>query len=544
VSSIDTLIRGARVIDGTGNPWKYGDVLISGDKILDIAAPGSVPLENVANVIQADGKAVCPGFIDIQSHSIVPLMRDGRCVSKITQGVTTEIMGEGWTPAPAGGRFTNPMDARLLDDGDAGAWSERAKNWTRFRHWLEAMEETGVSPNVGSYLAGGTLRQYARGMDMGPSSEDELNIMRGVMAEAMEDGAFGVSYALIYPPDDFVETDEIIEVCKVVARYNGTYITHMRSESRWIIEGLQEALEIGEQSGSAVEIYHLKAAGKICWHLMPEVIQRITDARARGLDVTSDMYPYTASGTGLSATLPSWVSEGGQLYDNLQDLEIRKRIHAQLTDPDDDFDGPATSSGVENVMPIGFVKPENLQYVGKRLDEIAELRGEHWIDTIMNLLISEEQRIMTIYHEMSEDNLRLQIQQPWIKVSSDAGGVDPAWAAQEGPLHPRSYGTFPRVLRQYVRDEGVLTWEEAIRKMTSSVADRLSIKDRGVLRPGMMADVIVFDPETVTDNATFEHPHQLSTGIEHVWVNGTAVVTDGNHTDAMPGRFVKGPGAS
>jgi N-acyl-D-amino-acid deacylase len=543
VKNIDTLIRGAQVIDGTGNPWKYGDVLISGDRILDVAAPRSVPVENVANVILADGKFVCPGFIDIQSHSIVPLMRDGRCLSKITQGVTTEIMGEGWTPAPAGGRFTNPMDARLLDDGDTGDWAERAKGWTRFRHWLEAMEETGVSPNVGSYLSGGTLRQYARGMDMGPSSEDELNTMRRVMAEAMEDGAFGVSYALIYPPDDFVDTEEIIEVCKVVAQYNGTYITHMRSESQWIIEGLQEALEIGEKSGASVEIYHLKAAGKICWHLMPEVIQRITDARARGLDVTSDMYPYTASGTGLSATLPSWVSEGGRLYDNLQDPDVRKRIHAQLTDPDDDFDGPATSSGVENVMPIGFVRPENQQYVGMRLNEIADIRGEHWIDTIMNLLISEEQRIGTIYHEMSEENIRMQIQQPWIKISSDAGGLDPAWAEPEGPTHPRAYGTFPRVLRQYVREEGVLTWEEAIRKMTSSVADRLSIRDRGVLRAGMMADVVIFDPDTVTDNATYDHPHQLSTGIEHVWVNGTAVVSNGEHTGATPGRFVKGPGS-
>ena len=543
MTTIDTLIRGARIIDGTGNPWKYGDVLISGDRILDIAAPGSAPVENAATVIDATGKIVCPGFIDIQSHSIVPLMRDGRCLSKITQGITTEIMGEGWTPAPAGGRFTEPMDARLLDDGEPGDWAERARSWTRFRHWLEAMEETGVSPNVGSYLAGGTLRQYARGMDMGDSSPDELDIMRRIMAEAMEDGAFGVTYALIYPPDHFVSTDEIVEVCKVVARYNGTYITHMRSESQWIIEGLEETLEIGERSGASVEIYHLKAAGKICWHLMPEVIQRITDARARGLDVTSDMYPYTASGTGLSATLPSWVSEGGKLYEHLLDPDIRARIHAQLTDPDDDFDGPATSSGVENVMPIGFTKPENQQYIGKRLTEIAESRGEHWIDTIMNLLISEQQRIMTIYHEMSEDNLRLQIQQPWIKVSTDAGGLDPAWAEPEGPTHPRAYGTFPRVLRQYVREEGLLTWEEAIRKMTSSVADRLSIKDRGILAKGMMADVVVFDPDTVTDNATFEQPHQLSTGIEHVWVNGAAVVADGQHTGATPGRFVKGPGA-
>jgi N-acyl-D-amino-acid deacylase len=352
-----------------------------------------------------------------------------------------------------------------------------------------------------------------------------------------------VTYALIYPPDNFVDTDEIVEVCKVVAQYNGTYITHMRSESDKILDGLAEALEIGERSGAAVEIYHLKASGQSCWHLMPEVIQRITDARARGLDVTSDMYPYVASGTGFSSILPTWVSEGGKFYDNLQDPDVRKRIHDELTDPNSDYDGQARSAGLENIMPVGFQKPENKQYVGKRLNEIAEMRGEHWVDTVMNLLLSERQRISTICFKMSEEIVRLQLQQPWIKISSDAGGVDPAWAKPEGPIHPRSYGTFTRVLGKYVREEGILTWEEAIRKSTSSVADRLSITDRGTLQAGMMADVVVFDPETVSDNATFEDPHQLSAGIEHVWVNGTAVVKDSEHTGAKPGRFVKGPGA-
>jgi N-acyl-D-amino-acid deacylase len=543
MDTIDTLIRGARVIDGTGNPWKYGDVLISGDRILDIAAPGSVPVENAASVIDAAGKIVCPGFIDIQSHSIAPLMRDGRCVSKITQGVTTEIMGEGWTPAPAGGRFTDPMAGRLLADGDVGNWAEIAPGWTRFRHWLEAMEETGVSPNVGSYLAGGSLRRYGRGMDPGPANSDELDTMRRVMAEAMEDGAFGVTYALIYPPDSFVGTDEIVEICKVVAQYNGTYITHMRSEDEYILDGLAEAMDIGQRSGASVEIYHLKATGQASWHLMPEVIQRISNARAGGMDITADMYPYTASGTGFSAIIPTWVAEGGQFFENLEKSDVRKRLHEEMTDPASDYRGRARSAGIENIMPVGFRQPENQQFVGKRLSEIAEMRQQHWVDTVIDLLIAERQGIATIYFMMNEDNLRLQIQQPWVKVSSDAGGVDPAWAEPEGPIHPRGYGTFPRVLQKYVREEGLLTWEEAIRKMTSSVADRLSIKDRGVLARGMMADVVVFDPETVTDNATFEQPHQLSTGIEHVWVNGTAVVTDGQHTGATPGRFVKGPGA-
>jgi N-acyl-D-amino-acid deacylase len=542
VNTIDTLIRGARVVDGTGNPWKYGDVLISGDQILDITAPGSTPLEGVPNVIDASGKIVCPGFIDIQSHSIVPLMRDGRCVSKITQGVTTEIMGEGWTPAPAGGRFTDPMSGRLLADGDVGEWAEIAPGWTRFRHWLEAMEETGVSPNVGSYLAGGSLRRFGCGMDPGEANTEQLDVMRKVMADAMEDGAFGVTYALIYPPDSFVGTDEIVEICKIVAQYNGTYITHMRSEDEHILSGLAEAMEIGERSGASVEIYHLKATGQASWHLMPEVIQRISDARTRGLDITCDMYPYIASGTGFSAIIPTWVAEGGQFYENLAKSEVRKQLHQEMTDPNSNYSGRARSAGVENIMPVGFQKPENKQYVGKRLSEIAEMRGEHWVDSVIDLLLSERQGIATIYFMMTEDNLRMQIQQPWVKVSSDAGGVDSSWAEPEGPLHPRGYGTFPRVLRKYVREEGLLTWEEAIRKMTSSVADRLSITDRGTLRSGMMADVVVFDPESVTDNATFEQPHQFSTGIEHVWVNGVPVVTDGQHTGATPGRFVKGPG--
>ncbi len=537
------MIRGARIIDGTGNPWRYGDVVIEGDRILDIAVPGSVPGKHVGEVIEADGRIVCPGFIDIQSHSIVPLMRDGRCLSKITQGVTTEIMGEGWTPAPVGGRFTDPMAARLLDDGDAAEWIEAAREWTRFGHWLEAMEERGVSPNVGSYLAGGTLRRYAKGMDRGRADGGELETMRRVMAESMEDGAFGVTYALIYPPDDFVDTDEIVEVCKGVARHGGTYITHMRSESKRILQALSEALEIGERSGAGVEIYHLKAAGRSAWHLMPEVIERITTARKRGIDVTCDMYPYIASATGFSSILPTWVFAGDKLYENLQDPVIRRRIHDELTDPNSDYDGQARSAGVENIMPVGFRRPENLQYVGKRLDEIAEIRGAHWVDTVMDLLLSEQQRISTIYFNMTEENLRLQIQQPWIKISSDAGGVDPSWARPEGPIHPRGYGTYPRVLRQYVREEGLLTWEEAIRKSTSAVAERLSIPDRGTLRAGMMADVVVFNPDTVSDHATFEDPHQLSTGIEYVWVNGTAVVRDGEHTGAKPGRFVKGPGA-
>ncbi len=537
----DLLIRGGKIIDGTGNPWIYGDLLVSGDRIEAVLPPGSANADNVAEVIDAGGMIVCPGFIDIQSHSIMPLMRDNRCLSKITQGITTEIMGEAWTPAPFGGKIDDPISGLLIDN--LPEWRERAMGWTRFRDWLDAMIDVGVSPNVGSFLGGGTLRRYAKGMAMGPADAGELDVMRRVMAEAMEDGAFGVSYALIYPPDAFVETDEIVEVCKVVAEHHGVYITHVRSEAAGLIEGIEEAIEIGRRSGAPVEIYHLKAAGRANWHKMEQVIEMIATARAEGLDVTADMYPYIANGTGLTAVLPPWAEADGKLYENLADPEMRAKIKAEALNPSGDWEAMAAWSGPEGVMPVGFERDENRKYAGMRLTEIQADRGDaDWVDTAFELLLSERQRISTIYFSMSEDNLAEQLRQPWIKVSTDAGGMDPAWAEPMGPTHPRGYGTYTRVLGKYVREEGVLTWEDAIRKMTSAVADRLSLHDRGVLRAGAYADIVIFDPTTVTDNATFEQSHQLSTGVRDVWVNGARVVSEGVHTGATPGRIVDGPG--
>ena len=540
-ASIDVLIRGAKVVDGSGNPWFYGDVAISGERIIDIAPPGSIPFDEVSDVVDAAGMVVCPGFIDIQSHSIVPLMVDGRCLSKITQGVTTEIMGEAYTPAPIGGRNTNEL--RHSPYGDLSEWREKASGWTRFNHWLEAATAAGVSPNVGSFLGGGTLRQYGRGMDMGAASADELETMRRVMADAMEDGAFGVSYALIYPPDSYVETDEIVEVCKVVARYGGVYITHLRSEADALLEALDEAIEIGERSGAAVEVYHLKAIGKRNWYKIPSVLARINEARAVGIDVTADQYPYVGSGTGLSSVLPPWAHAGGKFFDNLRDPEMRAKIREAALNPSGDWEPMADLCTPYGVMPVGFEQEHNKQYAGKRLTEIAEMRNQHWVDAAMDLLLDEGQRIGTIYFTITEDNMAMQLQQPWNKISTDAGGMDPAWAKAEGPTHPRAYGTYTRVLGKYVREEKVLALEDAVRKMSSAVADRLGLRDRGTLRAGCFADVVIFDPETVSDRATFEDPHQLSVGIRDVWVNGGRVIKDGEHTGAKPGQFVKGPGA-
>lgn len=533
MSRLETVIRGARVIDGSGNPWFYADVGLSGDRIETIAPTGR--LENTERVVDATGMVVSPGFIDIQSHSIAPLMRDGRCLGKITQGVTLEVMGEGWTPAPFGGLSTSPFTTSLEGTMDA-AWWDRARGWSRFSDWLEAMEATGVSPNVASFLAGGTLREYACGMRMGTASADELETMRRVTREAMRDGAMGVAYALIYPPDEFVGTDEIIEVCKVVASSGGVYITHMRSEGDGLLEGLEETLEIARRARIPAEIYHLKASGQRNWAKMPAVIEKINQARADGLDVTGDMYPYPASGTGLDAILPTWVSADGKFWDNLENPELRERIIAEVQDGAGDMN----TSRPENIMPIGFRRPEHAGYVGQRLSQIADARDQDWVTCAIQLLRLEHQRISTVYFSMTEDNLRLQIAQPWIKISSDAGGHDPATMREA--VHPRGYGTFPRVLAKYVREERLITLEDAIRKMTSAVANRLSIPDRGRIAVGCYADLVVFDPDTIQDNATFEQPHQLSTGVRDVWVNGSRVLENGVHTGAKPGRFVRGPG--
>lgn len=545
MSGYSVLIRGARVVDGSGGPWFRADVALRGDRIAAITPPGRLDAREIADVVEAGDLVLAPGFIDIQSHAILSLMRDGRCLSKITQGVTTEVMGEAWTPAPLGGRIEDPLSRTMFALDVGPEWLERMRSWRRFGDWLEAMEDAGVSPNVGSFLGGGTLRSYGKGMDMGPADHAELTTMQRVLEAAMEDGAFGVSYALIYPPDAYTQTQELIEVCRAMAPYGGVYITHLRSESGAIFEALDEAFTIGREAGVAVEIYHLKASHPQHWWRMPSVIDAIARAREGGLDVSADMYPYPASGTGLSAILPTWTAEGGKLYQRLRDPSVRARVRAQLEgrEPHDGM-GLETEDGPMGVMPVGFKRPEHQPYVGLRLGEIAAQRGQDWIETVLDLLAEEGQRISTIYFSMDERNLRLQVQQPWVTFSTDAGGFDPAWAKPLGPYHPRAYGTYPRVLRKYVREERLLTLEEAIRKMTSAVANRLSLRDRGVVREGAFADLVLLDPDTVSDRATFDDPHQLSVGVRDVWVNGVRVLRGGEHTGATPGRFVKGPGAA
>jgi N-acyl-D-amino-acid deacylase len=528
----DVVITGARIVDGTGNPWFYGDVGIRGDRIARVAPRGMLANAAAHRHIDATGLVVAPGFIDIQSHSRGAFLTgDGRVVSKVTQGITTEILGEGSTNAPAN-------DLTLIDaDTARRRLHEPFRGARGFDAWLRAMETRGTSTNVGSFVGASTVRMYAKGMSEGAASPAELDTMRAVMTRAMEDGAFGLASALIYPPGIFASTDELVEVATAMAPFGGIYITHMRSEADQLLEAIDEALTIGQRAGVPVEIYHLKAAGQRNWHKAPLAIAKIDSARRAGQDVAADMYAYVAGGTDLSSCLPPWASADGKLLDNLRDSTIRARIHADASREFPEWESLCRLATPEGVMVVSFSKEENKALEGMRLSEIAARRGADWVNTVIDLTLEEEDGLGGIFFIASEDNLTLQMRQPWMKFGTDAGGQDPERA--RGMTHPRAYGNYPRALGQYVREQGVMSLEEAVRKMTSAVATRLSLHDRGILRAGMFADVVVFDPATITDRATYERPHQLSEGVRHIFVNGVAVVSDGRHTGATPGRAVR-----
>jgi N-acyl-D-amino-acid deacylase len=540
----DVVISGGRIVDGTGAPWFYGDVAIRGDRIVRIAPRGMLRDAPARERIDATGLVIAPGFIDIQSHSRGAFLGngDGRVISKVTQGITTEIMGEGTTNAiinermlegetRAEGQALTPQQQRQL---------ERYRGPRGFDHWLRDMEAHGASVNVGSFLGGNNVRQYAKGSSQGAPTPAELDSMRKVVRWGMEGGAFGIATALIYPPATFAATAELIEASRAMAPYGGIYITHKRSEADQYLEGIGEAIRIGAEAGVAVEIYHLKPAGMRNWHKAAAGIAMIDSARARGVDVQANIYPYVAGGTGLTACFPPWASEDNRLFDNLADAAVRARMRAEMARDDVDWENLCGLATPEGVLIMGVNRPENAGYAGRRLSDIAAAQGKDWIDTALDLVLSERQRVGTIYYLMDDANVRLNMQQPWIKFGTDAGGTNPDSA--RSLVHPRAYGTFTRILGHYVRDEGVLTLEDAIRKMTSAVTTRLHIQDRGVLREGMFADIVVFDPATIADRATFEEPHQLSVGVLHVLVNGVGVVRNGTHTGAKPGRALRGPG--
>jgi len=530
-STYDLVISNGRIADGAGNAWFYGDVGIRGDRIVKITRRGSPLLGAARRRIDATGMVVAPGFIDIQGAGNY-VSGDGRNVSKVTQGITTEIFGEAYTAAPI-------SELSLADASPAAAANARRFMGPRgFDTWLRAMETHGISNNVGSFIGASTLRTYGMGMRMGAASPEAMEAMRGAMRNAMEDGAFGLGTALIYPPGNYASTEELIELVKTMAPYGGIYITHMRSEADQVLEAMDEAIRIGKEGGVPVEIYHLKAAGIGNWKKEAAMIYKIDSARATGFDVQANMYPYTAGGTGLAACLPPFASADGKLFANINDPEARAKIRAEVAKPTSFWESLCEQATPQGVMIAGLRDSTLRKYSGKRLAEISAAMGKDWLDTVFELLRTEKRDIGTMYFLMNEDNVKLQLKSTWMKFGTDAAGSDPD--STRGLAHPRSYGTYPRILGKYVRDEKVIPLEDAIRKMTSAVAERLLIADRGLLRPGMFADVVVFDPQRIQENSTYEKPLQLSTGMHVVLINGVEVVRDGRHTGAKPGRIVRG----
>ncbi|MBA3670932.1 MAG: D-aminoacylase [Gemmatimonadaceae bacterium] len=536
-TDFDVVIENGRIVDGTGNPWMYGDVGIVGDRITAVTPRGALRSAIARQRVDARGHVIAPGFIDIQNHSWDDVLwRDGRVVSMVTQGVTSVILGEATTPAPS-----NDQIEALEEIG--GMAPERAALQRSFRGehgfgaWLDAIGRHANSVNAGSYLGAATVRAYASGQSSSPATAAQVDTMRVVVRNAMRDGAFGISSALIYPPGSYAGTSELVEMAKAMAPYHGGYITHMRSEDDSLFEAMDEAFRIAREGGVQLDIYHLKASTKRNWVKAPAMVAKIDSARAAGLDVGATMYPYPFSGNNLGECIPDWASENGKLFDNLRDATSRARIIREMADPKGaplcQGEGPAT------YMVADLRKPENARYEGKRVSDIATAMEKPWPDAIVDLMLSEGRDPSKINFTMSEDNVRMQIRQPWVVIGTDAGGVDPD--STKNVVHPRSYGSYPRILGRYVREQKLLTLEDAVRKMTGGVAARLGLRDRGLLREGMFADVVVFDDATIMDLATPEKPHQISRGVEQLFVNGVQVLRDGKHTGATPGRVLRRP---
>ncbi|MEP7066039.1 MAG: D-aminoacylase [Gemmatimonadota bacterium] len=538
--SYDVVISNGRIVDGTGNPWYYGDVGIKGDRIAAVAPAGALANAGALKRIDAKGMVIAPGFIDIQGQSAEQLTTgDGRVISKVTQGVTTEILGEGDTPAPVNDKLLATFDA----SDTAGVRVARQFMGDRgFGAWLDAMQKHGISVNVGSFIGAGTVRAYANGQAQGAPTEAQLDTMRRVTRDAMKDGAFGVASALIYPPGSYAGTHELSEIAKAMAPYHGVYISHIRSEGDSLLEAIDEALAIGRAGGVPVEIYHLKAAGGHAWGKAAAMVSKIDSARAAGQDVGATMYPYTASGNSLSACIPPWAAENGKLLDNLKNPETRARIVAEAMDSTPHKPVYCQESGPGPIMVVGLLSTPTLaKYEGWRLDKIADDMHKSWGDAMADVVLTSGGRAGKLTFSMTDENVAMQLRKPWVVIGTDAEGFDPDSA--RGLTHPRAYGSYPRLLGKYVREEHVLTLEDAVRKFSSGVAERLSIPDRGLLRAGMYADVVVFDPNTIIDKATYEKPHQLSAGVREVFVNGVEVLRDGVHTGAKPGRAIRGVGA-
>jgi len=531
----DVIIKAGTIYDGSGQPGRRADIGIKGDRI---TAVRDLSAAKAANIIDAAGLAVSPGFINMLSWSTISLIEDGRGQSEIRQGVTTEIMGEGESMGP----LNEAMKARIVaQQGDI----KYEIKWTTLAGYLHYMEERGIAPNIASFIGATTIREYVVGLADKQPTPEQLGQMRDLVRNEMEAGALGIGTSLIYPPAFYAKTDELIEMCKVAAEYNGRYISHIRSEGTQLLEAVDEFLRISREARIPAEIYHIKALGKPNWPKLDEMLAKLETAQKEGLRVTADMYAYTAAGTGLDACLPPWTEDGGYpaLFKRLRDPATRARISAEVKTESATWENFYLGAGSpDRIILSGFKSAQLKPLTGKTLGEVAKLRGKDPVETIMDLIAEDESRIDTIYFLMSEENVRKEMGKHWISFGSDEASQAPEGVFLKSNPHPRAYGNFARVLGKYVREEKVIPLEEAVRRLTLLPATNLGLDSRGALKEGMFADIAVFDPATIADRATFEKPHQYAVGMKHVFVNGVQVIKNGEHTDAKPGRALKGPG--
>jgi N-acyl-D-amino-acid deacylase len=527
----DFIIRHGTIYDGSGKPPYVGDVAIDGDRITYVGrhAPGTGRTE-----LDAHRKAVAPGFINMLAHPEVSLLADGRALSDLRQGVTLEVMGE-----DSMGPLNPKMKADMLQQqGDI----HFDVDWTTLGEYLQKLERRGIAPNVAAFIGAGTVRTYVLGEDDVQPTPQQLEQMRALTHQAMEEGALGVTTALIYNPNTYAKTPELIALADESAHCGGMYIAHMRSEGDRLVEAVQETIDIAKASGAPAEIYHLKVAGQVNWGKLDTVVRQIETARATGIRITADMYSYTAGATGLDVSMPPWVQEGGldKWIARLKDPAVRARLLVEMREPSPTWENLLQRAGPKGALLLEFKNPALKPLAGKTLAEVAAMRGVSPEEAAMQLVVEDGSRVGVAYFLMSEENVRREVALPWVSFGSDADAPAPEGVFLLSSEHPRAYGNFVRVLAKYVRDEKVITLEEAIRKLSAFPAQNLSLKERGMLRPGYFADVVIFDPATVQDHATYEHPHQLATGVDDVWINGIRALRNGEATGAASGRVVRG----
>lgn len=533
----DLIIKNGLLFDGNGTTPILADIAIKNDTIAFIGNLGFQFDTQSVTVIDAKGMVVAPGFVNMLSWSTESLIEDGRSMGEIMQGVTLEVMGEGDSMGPI-------TEAMKVDAKKSQGNIKYDIPWNTLGGYLTYLEKRGVSTNVASFVGASTVRAMELGYANRPPKPDELERMKKHVKLAMEEGAMGVASALIYTPGTYSDTHELIELSKVASEYGGTYISHLRSEGNKLEEATDELIRIAKEANIHAEIYHLKAAGKNNWYKIDKVIAKIDSARKAGINVTADMYNYIAGATGLDAAMPPWVQEGGfeQWSRRLQSGTIREQVGREMSSPQNDWENLCLAAGADKTLLIGFKQDSLGKYIGKTLAEVAAIKKKTWYETAMDLVVSDGSRVDVVYFLMSEENVKKQIRLPYMSFCSDATSMNPAGVFLKSSSHPRAYGNFARLLGKYVREEKVITLQEAIRKLTSLPCDNLKIQKRGRLAVGNYADIVIFDPNKIQDKATFEKPHQLSEGMIHVFVNGKQVVSNGQHTGVKSGRFVKGPG--